>query len=108
MRAGNAWIMLKKARLEGASLKQQLGLETQSLPLFIDDVNRTFQRAKLFRATILKDLHDTVYGELQYGAEDLDGHYWLFSRHARDVSPEEWGATVSTQSCQLKSAHAGS
>jgi hypothetical protein len=42
MRAGNAWIMLKKARLEGASLKQQLGLETQSLPLFIDDVNRTF------------------------------------------------------------------
>jgi uncharacterized glyoxalase superfamily protein PhnB len=35
-----------------------------------------------------------VYGELQYGAEDLDGHRWLFSRHARDVNPADWGATV--------------
>jgi hypothetical protein len=43
----------------------------------------------------VEDLHETVYGERQYGAEDLDGHHWLFSRHARDVSPEEWGATVS-------------
>src|SRR2546421_630896 len=23
------------------------------------------------------------------------GHPWLFSRHARDMGPEEWGATVS-------------
>ena len=28
------------------------------------------------------------------GAIDLDGHRWLFSRHARDVSPAEWGATI--------------
>jgi len=25
-----------------------------------------------------------------------DGHHWLFSRHARDRSPEEWGAVVKT------------
>jgi len=35
-----------------------------------------------------------VYGELQYGVEDFAGHHWLFSRHARDVSPDEWGATI--------------
>ena len=35
-----------------------------------------------------------IYGEFQYAAEDLDGHHWLFSRHARDLSPDEWGATV--------------
>jgi uncharacterized glyoxalase superfamily protein PhnB len=29
--------------------------------------------------------HETVYGERQYGAEDLEGHHWLFSRHARDA-----------------------
>ena len=53
-----------------------------------------FQRAKAAGAKIVEQLHETGYGELQYGAEDLDGHHWLFSRHARDVSPEEWGAKV--------------
>jgi hypothetical protein len=45
----------------------------------------------------VEDLHETMYGERQYGARDLDGHHWLFSTHARDVSPVEWGATVTTQ-----------
>ena len=31
-------------------------------------------------------------------AEDLDGHHWLFSRHAKDVNPEDWGAVVSPNS----------
>jgi uncharacterized glyoxalase superfamily protein PhnB len=35
-----------------------------------------------------------MYGEKQYGVEDLEGHRWLFSQHVRDVSPEEWGAKV--------------
>ncbi len=39
----------------------------------------------------------TVYGERQYGLEDLDGHRWLFSQHARDVDPKEWGATIVAQ-----------
>jgi hypothetical protein len=34
------------------------------------------------------------YAEYQYGAEDLDGHHSLFSRHAKDRSPEEWGVVV--------------
>jgi len=43
---------------------------------------------------IVEELHETVYGELQYGVKDLEGHHWLFSRHARDVSPDVWGATL--------------
>jgi uncharacterized glyoxalase superfamily protein PhnB len=42
----------------------------------------------------VEELNETFYGERQYGAEDLEGHHWLFSRHARDVSPDEWGATI--------------
>jgi uncharacterized glyoxalase superfamily protein PhnB len=94
MGAGNAWIMLKKAKHEGASPKQ-LGFGTQSLTLFIEDLEEHFQRAKSSGVTILEDLHETVYGELQYAAEDLDGHHWLFSRHARNLSPDQWGAMVS-------------
>ncbi|MGH3190287.1 MAG: hypothetical protein ACRDPY_03350 [Streptosporangiaceae bacterium] len=37
-----------------------------------------------------------VYGERQYGVLDLDGHHWLSAAHARDVSPAEWGATVTS------------
>jgi uncharacterized glyoxalase superfamily protein PhnB len=94
MRVGNAWIMLRQARREDATPKE-LGFGTQSLTVFMEDVVAHYQRAKSAGATIVEDLHETEYGELQYGAEDLDCHHWLFSRHARDVSPEQWGASVS-------------
>jgi len=35
------------------------------------------------------------YGERHYGAEDHEGHHWLFAKHVRDVNPEEWGAPLS-------------
>jgi uncharacterized glyoxalase superfamily protein PhnB len=92
-RLGNAWIMLNQAE-PAESSPAQLGFGTQSLTIFVEDVEEHFQRAKSSGAQIVEDLHETEYGELQYGVEDLDGHHWLFSRHARDVSPEEWGATV--------------
>jgi uncharacterized glyoxalase superfamily protein PhnB len=53
-----------------------------------------FGRAKAAGAKIVEELNETMYGELQYGVEDLERHHWLFSRHARDVSPDEWGATI--------------
>ena len=93
MHLGNAWIMVHRAR-PGASSPAQLGYGTQSLTVFVDDVDSHFQRTKAAGAKILEDLHETVYGELQYAAEDLDGHRWLFSRHARDLSPDEWGAKM--------------
>jgi uncharacterized glyoxalase superfamily protein PhnB len=89
-----AWLMLKRAKHDGA-IPKSLGFGTQSLTVFIEDIEPHFQRAKTAGVTIVEDLHETVYGELQYGAEDLDGHHWLFSRHARDLRPDQWGATVS-------------
>ena len=93
MHLGDAWIMLNSAR-PGSARPAQAGLQTQSLTVFVDDVDAHFERAKSAGAKIVEDLHETEYGERQYGAEDLEGHHWLFSRHARDVSPDEWGATI--------------
>lgn len=90
---GNAWIMLRKAP-EGSASPAKLGFGTQSLTVFVDDLEKHFRRAKAAGAKLVEDLHETEYGELQYAALDLDGHHWLFSRHARDLSPAEWGATV--------------
>jgi uncharacterized glyoxalase superfamily protein PhnB len=99
LRAGKAWVMVRQARREDA-IPKELGFGTQSLTVFIDDIEAHFQRAKSAGAAIVEDLHETEYGELQYGAEDLDGHHWLFSRHARDVSPEQWGATMNHSAFQ--------
>ena len=64
------------------------------LTIFVGDVDGHFARAKAAGAKIVEELHETEYGERQYGVEDLEGHRWLFARHARDVGPEEWGAKV--------------
>lgn len=90
---GDAWIMLKQAP-RGQITPAQLGFGTQSLTVFVEDLEAHFARSKAAGVKLLEDLHETVYGELQYAAEDLDGHHWLFSRHARDLDPAGWGAVV--------------
>jgi predicted enzyme related to lactoylglutathione lyase/uncharacterized glyoxalase superfamily protein PhnB len=91
---GNAWVMVREAR-GGEQVPAQIGSGTQSLTVFVENVEAHFRHAKSAGAKLVEDLHETEYGERQYAAEDLDGHHWLFSEHARDVSPEEWGAIVS-------------
>jgi predicted enzyme related to lactoylglutathione lyase len=98
---GNAWIMLKRGQ-PGNESPAQLGYGTQSLTVFVGDVNAHFERAKAAGAKIFEEPHETVYGEWQYGAVDLDGHHWLFSQHARDLSPDEWGAVVSEAKSRLE------
>jgi uncharacterized glyoxalase superfamily protein PhnB/predicted enzyme related to lactoylglutathione lyase len=93
MHLGNAWVMLKRARA-GTSTPAQLGYGTQSLTIFVEDVDAHFENTKAAGAKIVEDLQETVYGERQYGVQDFAGHFWLFSRHARDLSPEDWGATL--------------
>jgi uncharacterized glyoxalase superfamily protein PhnB len=63
----------------------------------IEDVDGHYQKAKSAGARIVEDPHETGYGEYQYVAVDLEGHHWLFSRHARDVDHSEWGATVAVR-----------
>jgi uncharacterized glyoxalase superfamily protein PhnB len=90
---GEAWIMISGPR-PGRTSPAELGASTQSLTVFVPDVDAHFANTKEAGAKIVEDLNETVYGERQYGVEDLDGHLWLFSRHARDLSPDEWGAVI--------------
>jgi uncharacterized glyoxalase superfamily protein PhnB len=60
----------------------------------VEDVEGHFARARAEGARIVEELHETEYGELQFAVVDVAGHHWLFSRHARDVSPADWGALV--------------
>jgi uncharacterized glyoxalase superfamily protein PhnB len=97
MYLGDATIMITGPR-EGTDSPATLGCSTQSLTIFVADVDAHYAKAKREGAITFEEPHETVYGEWQYGAIDLDGHRWLFSRHARDVSPVEWGATIASPS----------
>ena len=91
---GGAWVMVNAAKSTGQKSPAELGFGTQSLTIFVENVEEHYARSRSAGANIVEELHETVYGELQYGVRDLEGHLWLFSRHARDVDPVAWGATI--------------
>lgn len=94
MHIGSAFVMVNSAR-PGRSSPAELGSETQSLTIFIEDVEAHHERTRTV-ARVVEEPHETPYGEFQYGVLDLEGHHWLFARHARDVSPDAWGATITS------------
>lgn len=95
-----AVIQVRQAR-DAERVPRETGFGTQSLTVFVEDVDGHYVRAKGGGAKIVEEPHETEYGEYQYAAEDLDGHHWLFSRHARNVAPEDWGG-VSKRQAQLR------
>ena len=96
MHLGDAWIMLASAR-PGRASPAQIGQRTQTLTVFVSNVDAHYDRVRAAGGKIVEDLKETEYGERQYGVEDLEGHHWLFSQHVRDVSPDQWGATISAR-----------
>ncbi|MEO8660282.1 MAG: VOC family protein [Bryobacteraceae bacterium] len=93
MHLGEAWIMLASIR-PGRATPAQTGLRNSALTVFVEDVDGHYEKAKAAGAKILEEPNETAYGERQYAAEDIEGHQWLFSKHAQDVSPEQWGAVI--------------
>lgn len=75
----------------GADYKnpRSLGALTQSLYVYVDDVDKHFEQAKGAGAKILQEPEDQFYGDRRYGAEDPEGHQWYFAQHVRDVAPED-------------------
>lgn len=92
--AGGAYLMIAaiKSPIEGPQTPAELGYGTQSLTIFLEEVEAHCARSRAFGATIVEEPQETIYGEFQYAALDLEGHHWLFSRHAKDLAPEDWGA----------------
>jgi len=68
---------------------KRIGAVTQSLYVYVDDVDKHFLRAREAGAKILTEPADQFYGDRRYGAEDLEGHHWYFAQHVRDVATED-------------------
>jgi uncharacterized glyoxalase superfamily protein PhnB len=96
MRLGDAYIMISGPR-NGTESPAIVGSNTQMLTIIVEDVDAHYAHSKKEGAIVWEDLHETVYGERQYGVKDMDSHRWIFSRHVRDLSPEDWGGTTASR-----------
>jgi uncharacterized glyoxalase superfamily protein PhnB len=67
------------------------GRFSHSVMVRVADAEAHFEQARDCGAEILQAPKDFPYGERQYNALDLGGHYWTFSQSIADVAPEDWG-----------------
>jgi uncharacterized glyoxalase superfamily protein PhnB len=65
------------------------GANTQSLCIFVDDVDAHCARARAAGAPIVTEPEDTDHGDRCYLAEDGEGHRWWFAQRFDEVVAEE-------------------
>ena len=63
----------------------------QSVMLRVPDALAHHAQAQLAGAQVSGPPTDHPYGERQYSAVDIGGHFWTFSQTIADVDPLDWG-----------------
>ena len=72
-----------------SSPKSQDGRVTQSLYIYVDDVDGHCTKARSGGAEIIAELEDMFWGDRTYVATDPEGHRWTFAEHTRDIDPAD-------------------
>ena len=84
---GDSVIMLSDEWPEGGHQSpQSLGGTTTSLHIYVDDVDRAFERAIDAGATEERAVQDQFYGDRSGTFLDPFGHRWNLATHVEDVS----------------------
>ena len=82
LKLGTNVIMLGSVRPdEGLASPQGVGIATQALSVYVDDVDAHFIRARSAGAEIKGPPNDTDFGSREYYARDLEGHLRVFSNY---------------------------
>ena len=68
---------------------RSLGGSSVSILLYLEDVDRVFERAVEGGARALRPVTDQFYGDRSGTLEDPFGHVWTVATHVEDVPPEE-------------------
>jgi PhnB protein len=90
IRIGDTTVMLADEHPDiGARGPKAFGGSPISLLLYVEDVDRTVDRAVAAGAKLLRPVADQFYGDRTGGIEDPFGHQWYVATHVEDVSPEE-------------------
>jgi PhnB protein len=90
IRIGNSPIMLADEYPDmGYKSPQSLGGSPVSIMLYVENADKTVERAVAEGAKITKAVQDQFYGDRNGTIHDPFGHVWTISTHVEDVSPEE-------------------
>ena len=73
----------------GAQSPKTVGGSPVGLVLYLDNVDKTVEKATAAGAKIKSKLEDKFYGDRMGTLEDPFGHTWYVATHIEDVSPEE-------------------
>ena len=87
---GDALINLATAGGHDHHSPRSVGRVSQSLKVYVDDVDEHFKQARTAGATIISEPEDGFWGGRIYRAADLEGHLWEFSQKGRDLAPKHW------------------
>ncbi len=87
-------IMVGGVGAHGIGSPKRVGSATQALIVYVDDIDRHFQRAKAAGCAVISEPEDQFWGDRRYEVRDVEGHLWSFHEHTRDVSPEEMQAAL--------------
>jgi PhnB protein len=106
IKIGNSIVMVNDEFPDwGIRAPQTLGGTPVSLFLYVNDVDRAYQRAIAAGATAIMEPRDQFWGDRFGKLRDPYGHEWALATHIEDVSPEECmrrGAEAMKQGCGEK------
>lgn len=87
---GGGVVMLGRAGLvPGTGSPLALGKVTQTLYVFVADVDAHHARVVESAARVAVPLEDMFWGDRTYTVLDCEDHRWTFAQHLRDVPPEQ-------------------
>lgn len=90
VKIGDSHVMLADENPDmNARSPKSVGGSPISLLLYVDDVDKTVERAIAAGAKLKRPVADQFYGDRTGGIEDPFGHQWYVATHIEDVSPEE-------------------
>ena len=99
LQIGNSRVMLADEHPDrGYCSPQSYGGSGTGIMLYLEDVDRVFERAIEAGATSKQTVKDEFYGDRSGTLVDPFGHWWTVATHVEDVSPEEMQRRMSAMS----------
>ena len=90
IKIGDSAIMLAdEMPMSSAKAPKTVGGTTQSLSLFVPDVDATFNKAVAAGAKVNMPVGDQFWGDRYGQVFDPDGHLWEIATHKEDLTPQE-------------------
>jgi PhnB protein len=90
LKIGDSIVMLADENPQaGVTSPQTLGGSSNSLLIYVDDVDTVAQKAVRGGAKLIRPIRDEFYGDRTGTITDPFGQIWSIATHIEDVSPEE-------------------